>query len=171
MKSRLRSLRTIVGVRERQQTRLEAALSAQRALMAEREAALAQSMALHGQCAAVEQAAIAQRGVLLGGHFMPQHLMALELRLKSLVADTASAAKALAKSQQALEQQQAAVGAAQRAVRRNAQRIESYRERIASLLRDQDLAVEEAVDEETGETFAARLMARRRATREEARGA
>ena len=171
MKTRLRSLRTIVGVRERQQTRLEAALSAQRALMAEREAALAQSAAQHGQCAAIEQAATAQRGVLLDGHFMPQQLMALEWRLKSLVAETAAAAKALARSQQALEQQQAAVAAAQRVVRRNAQRIESYRERIASLLRDQDLAVEEAVDEETGEAFAARLMARRRAAREEAHGA
>jgi Bacterial type III secretion protein (HrpB7) len=171
MNTRLRSLRTIIGVRERQQTRLEEALSAQRAALAERQAAFEQAEAHREQCVLQERSADAQRSGLLNGQFVPQQVMAMDLRLKTLAAETAAAGQAAAKCRQALDKQHDAVRAAQREVQRNAQRIESFKERIATLLREREYAAEEAVDEETGETFTARLMARRRAAQEPQRHA
>lgn len=166
MNNRLRSLRTIVRVRERQQTRLEEALSAQRALLAQRQAECDDADTHRRHCELRETGAAKQRRALLGGQFVAQQLMAMDLCLKSLAAVTAQAAQALAKSRQALDKQDDAVRAAQREVQRNDQRIESFKERIAALLREREYAAEEAVDEETGEAFTARLMARRRAAQE-----
>jgi Bacterial type III secretion protein (HrpB7) len=166
MNNRLRSLRTIVRVRERQQTRLEEALSAQRALLRDRQAECDEAEGHRQRCELQETSAAEQRRALLGGQFVAQQLMAMDLCLKSLAAVTAQAAQALAKCRQALEKQDDAVRAAQREVRRNAQRIESFEERIVALLREQECAAEEAVDEETGESFTARLMARRRAAQD-----
>jgi Bacterial type III secretion protein (HrpB7) len=171
MNNRLRSLRTIVGVRERQQKRLEEALSAQRAVLAERQAECAEAEAQHEACELQERGAEAQRSGLLNGQFIAQHVMAMDLRLKTLAAETASAGQAVTKSRQAVDKQAETVRAAQRDVQRNTQRIESFKERIATLLREQEYAAEEAVDEETGETFTARLLARRRAAQEPQRHA
>lgn len=166
MNNQLRSLRTIISVRERQHKRFEEALSAQRSVLAERQAACAEARAEQEACELQERSADEDRNGLFLGQFIPQHVMAMDLRIKALAVETHKAIQVVTKSLQAVDKQAEVVRGAQRDVQRNAQRIDSFQQRIATLLREQDYAAEESADEEAGETFTARLMARRRADQE-----
>lgn len=164
----VKALRTLVKVRKRQGERLEAEVQAARKQLAELEEA---RLAAEGELAACrqdERDARDERDALLRTSFTPYAVRAADYRIEDLKGATAQAEKVLADSHKHIERQAAVVAAAQAAVRRNDQRIESFEQRIATILRERDAAIEELAEEETEEAGAARFVARQRAQRQEA---
>lgn len=168
MSAPVKALRTLVKVRKRQGERLEAELVAARKQLAECEEARVTAEGELAACQADERAARDERDLLLRGAFTPHAVRALDFRIDDAKAATAQAERTLAERHKATERQQAVVHAAQAAVRRNDQRIESFEARIAAVLREREAAQEELAEEETEETGAARFVARQRAARQEA---
>jgi hypothetical protein len=167
-KSVLRSLRTIVRVRERQQERLDEELKAQRNALVERQAEASEACAQRDDCIQQEHESRAQRDELFHGPFQPNQLIAMNHRIETYVANTAEAEKVLKKKELAVDRQQEMVVTAQREVRRNAQRIDSFKERIVKVLKDKEQADEDSAEEETEETSTARYCSRQRAAAKEA---
>jgi predicted nucleic acid-binding Zn-ribbon protein len=164
----VKALRTLVKVRKRQGERLEADVQAARRQLAELEEARRAAEGELAACRADEAAARDERDALQNGAFTPHAMRALDFRIDDLKGATAQAEKALADSHKHVERQAAVVKTAQAAVRRNDQRIEGFEQRIATILRERDAAIEELAEEETEETGAARFVARQRAQRQEA---
>jgi hypothetical protein len=161
----IKALRTIIGVRERHNTRLEEALAAAKILLQERQTEADQALNFLGQCQNNERAARNQRNDLLDQTFNPQALIALDYRVEALVGVTAEAAKTLEQRKAAVQSQQDAVAEIQRAIRRNLQRIDTFKERIKRITLEQELLIEEAAEEETEETSTARFCSRQRAAK------
>jgi DNA repair exonuclease SbcCD ATPase subunit len=168
MNNRLRALCTIVGVRERQHPRLEEALTAQRQLLAARQAEHADAHQHQQDCLERQMAAAQRRTDLLEKVFNPQQAMAMDLVLRDLQRETQNADQRLGLCDKAVVQQQAAVQASFRQVRRNEQRIATLKERIADLRREHDQAEEEATDEESADNHTARALMRYRIAEREA---
>lgn len=107
-------------------------------------------------------AAAQRRTDLLEKVFNPQQAMAMDLVLRDLQRETQNADQRLGLCDKAVVQQQAAVQASFRQVRRNEQRIATLKERIADLRREHDQAEEEATDEESADNHTARALMRHR---------
>jgi chromosome segregation ATPase len=164
----VKALRTLVKVRKRQGERLEAEVQAARKQLAELEEARQAAEGELAACRQDERDARDERDALLRTSFTPYAVRAADYRIEDLKGATAQAEKVLADSHKHIERQAAVVAAAQAAVRRNDQRIESFEQRIATILRERDAAIEELAEEETEEAGAARFVARQRAQRQEA---
>lgn len=164
----VKALRTLVKVRKRQGERLEAEVQAARKQLAELEEARQAAEGELAACRADEVTARDERDALLRTSFTPYAVRAADYRIEDLKGATAQAEKALADSHKHVERQAAVVKTAQAAVRRNDQRIESFEQRIATILRERDAAIEELAEEETEEAGAARFVARQRAQCQEA---
>jgi hypothetical protein len=168
MKTRLKSLRLLVGVRRREGERLESALAQARRELAQREQEVADAQGEHAACTADTGQAHADLDAMMNGAFTPAAVRAHGFRVEDLKAAEARALRELGQRRLAAEQQAAAVGSAQAARRRNDQRVASFQERIDDLLRAHDAAQEERAEEETEEASIARHVARSRAAREAA---
>jgi hypothetical protein len=162
----VKPLRTLVGVRKRQQERLEAALAEQRRLLAVRQAEAAQALDEARTCAERECSCRTERETLLASGFMPHQLITLQHHQDTLAAATAEANKLLKKREAAVTQQTQAVDVAQRETRRNAQRIDGFKAQIAKLLSAREQAQEDSAEEEAEETSTARFCGRQRAALE-----
>jgi hypothetical protein len=167
-KTVLKSLRTIVRVRERQQERLEVELKNQRDLLAQRQADADEACTQRDECKQQEEAARVQRNELFTGAFQPNQLIAMNHRIETYVTNTAQADQTLKKKELAVDKQQECVVNAQREVRRNSQRIDTFKKRIVNVQKEQELAAEDAAEEETEESSTARYCMRKRAAAKEA---
>ena len=166
--NRVKPLRTLVGVRQRQAVRLDESLAQQRRLLGERQAEAADATAQRDDCSARRQQALAGREALLSRPFTPAALKALDFALQELAGQLAKAEQDLVRCDSALRQQEAAVLQVLADKRRNEQRIERFNDRIATALRERDEAAEELADEEAEETAAAKFGLRQRQARESA---
>jgi chromosome segregation ATPase len=168
MSNVIKSLRTLVGARKRQGTRLEEALAQQRRQLEQCEQDAATAANHRDDCLQREQQARDDRTQLISQAFTPAALKALEFSIQDLATQSAQSQQAVAQAQAAIVRQQQAVAAVQAEIRRNDQRIESFNERIERLLKERDQAVEEQAEEEAEETAAARFSARQRRAKEPA---
>jgi Bacterial type III secretion protein (HrpB7) len=162
----VRSLRTLIAVRKRQQERLEATLAEQRRTLDERQQQEQLARDELQRCLARERDSEVERDTLLSAGFQPTKLIQLEHHLQTLRGDTALATKDLQKCEQAVVQQQEVIAGVQREIRRNAQRGDRFREQVKVILSLRELALEEVGEEETEETSTARFCARQRAAKE-----
>jgi Bacterial type III secretion protein (HrpB7) len=158
----VKALRTLVGVRRREATRLQARLAVERDALDQREAEVATAAAQRDAARAAEQAACEERAKLVCGPFTPATLRAMDFAVEDRVASVAQVDKALAASETMVLAQREAVRAVQADVQRNTERIERFEQRIAQALQKRDDEIEEATDEEAEETAAARFVAARR---------
>jgi chromosome segregation ATPase len=165
-KSRIKSLRTIVDVRKRRQDRLEEDLSAQRRELLALEDAVVQAREQQQACVQQQAQAQKKRDDVLGSGFEPQTLIALDHRLKGLIAQTAQAGQQVEARIKAVDKQNEKIAGLQREIWRNTQRIEGFKDQIKAIGRAQDAAEEERTDEESEETSTARFCARQRTAKE-----
>lgn len=165
----VKSLRTLVSARKRQGQRLEDALAEQRRCLAQGQAEADDALAQRDDSRSREQGAREERSRMMNQAFTPAALKALDFTIQDLAVQSAKADQAVVQAQAAVVQQQQALVAVQAEIRRNDQRIESFDERIARLLREREQAAEELAEEETEETAAARFSARQRRAREASR--
>jgi hypothetical protein len=162
----VKPLRTLVGVRKRQQERLETSLLEQRRVLAERQAEVDAAQTEVQQCLVRENDNQAERQALLGSGFTPDKLVTLEHRQQVLAQATALARQGLQKHEKAVEQQHEVIRNVQRDIRRNAQRIDTFKQQIATILREREQAQEDTAEEEAEETSTARFCGRQRAAKE-----
>jgi hypothetical protein len=165
MKKIIKSLRTLIKVRERRHKKLEEALVAAKVLLQERQTEVDNALNFLTQCQNNERSARSQRDDLVHRTFNPDKLIALDYRVEVLVEITVEANKALDQRNKALQMQHEAVAEVQRDIRRNLQRIDSFKERIKSMMLEQELLIEEAAEEETEETSTARFCSRQRSAK------
>ena len=166
--TRLKALKTLVRVRERQAAALERAHDDARAQLASCRDQLAAALEEEGARRAAEDAAHAELDTLTRAPFTPDALRTLEFRIEERKAAAAQAAQRARASEAAVERQEIAVGEAAQAVRLNERRIEGFREQVEILVREREAAQEELAEEETEEASTARFVARVRAAAAEA---
>jgi chromosome segregation ATPase len=162
----VRSLRTLVGVRRREGQRLEDRLAQRSRELAERHAEDGEAMEAQAQCVQRKQATRDEREALLGQPFTADALIVSDFATHDRVVELAAADKVVRQTRAALELAEKQIEAVRAEVRRNQQRIERFEARIAEVLRERNEAIEEAAEEETTETAAARFGARQRSARE-----
>ena len=168
MKTQMKSLRLLVGVRKRQGERLEAAVTQARRDLAQREEAVRRAQDEHAACAADIAQAHMDLDTLMGAAFTPAGVRAHGFRVEGLLQAEARAQREVGERRKTDDQQAATLGLAQAAKRRNDQRVARFQERIDDLLRAHDAAQEGRAEEETEEASIARHVARSRAAREAA---
>jgi hypothetical protein len=164
-KKTIKALRTIIGVRERHNTRLEESLVAAKVQLRELQVEVDQALSFLGQCQNNERSARDQRDDLINHTFNPDKLIAFNFRVDALSGITADAAKTLEQRKAAVQSQEEVIANIQREIRRNLRRIDTFKDRIKTILREQEQLIEEAAEEETEETSTARFCARQRAAK------
>ncbi|MGN6525056.1 MAG: hypothetical protein ACTHL8_01585 [Burkholderiaceae bacterium] len=165
MSTRLKSLRTLVKVRERQAQALEREFADARARHEQACVRLQEATGHERACLAGEARAVQDRHALTSGAFTPYDVRAMDFRIEDCRARSAEAARARGDASAAVQRAAADIEAARAAVRRNEQRIEAFREEIAKLLRDHAAAQDEQADEEAEEAAISRFVARVRLAR------
>ena len=168
--TRLKALRTLVRVRERQAAALQRThaqatgqLAGGRELL---EAALGEQASSH----AAEAAARVELDALTRAPFTPEALRALDFRIEERQAAVQQALRQVRDREAAVLRLEAAVAEAAAAVRLNERRIEGFREQVERLLQEREAAQEELAEEETEEASTARFVARLRAAAEASHG-
>ena len=161
--TRLKALKTLVRVRERQAAALQRAHDESRAQLASCHEQLAAALEEEGLRQAAETAAHGELDTLTRAPFTPDALRALEFRIEERKAAAVQAARRARDGEAAVQRQEAAVVEAATAVRLNERRIEGFRGQIEQLLREREAAQEELAEEETEEAATARFVARVRA--------
>lgn len=168
MSARLKALRTLLKVRERQAASLQQAHdTARRELDAHREQLALAIDQEHAERAA-EVRGHAALDALTRGAFTPHALRALDFRIEELKAAAQRALCQTRDGEASVARALARVDEAAAVMRLNDRRIERFREQLATLVREREEALEEQAEEETQETSTARYAARLRATAEEA---
>jgi hypothetical protein len=167
----VKPLRTLIGVRQRQQERLEHTLKAHRSVLADGQTEASGAQAAKLDCLNRERQNVAQREALLASGFTPDELVRIEHHQQTLAAATAQAAARVVKCEAAVAQQMQAVLLAQRDIRRNTQRIDGFKAQVDLLISAREQALEDGAEEEAEETSTARFCGRQRATKENHDGA
>jgi DNA repair exonuclease SbcCD ATPase subunit len=170
MQERIRPLKTIVGVRKRAQQRLEDELGHKKRALQGLEDALTTA-----QDEKKEREAQAQRGqdrlqVMLDKTFTPQSLIDMSYELERLQAKTTAALALVTQSEQAVQQQHGVIAQARRDVTRNAQRIDSFEQRISSIRAQIALVEDESADEQAEEASTTRLLRQRQTQGDDSHG-
>ncbi len=165
---RLKALKTLVRVRERQGAALARAHDDARSQLAGLREQLAEALAEESARHAAEEAAHAELDTLTRAPFTPDALRTLEFRIEERKAAAAQAQRRAREGAAAVARQEVAVAEAAQAVRVNERRIEGFREQIDTLVREREAAQEELAEEETEEAATARFVARLRAAAAEA---
>jgi phage-related tail protein len=162
----VKPLRQLIALRRRQQERFEAEVREQtkRLREAEREADAARTH--ETACAHREQASVGKRHQLMECGFAPLDLIIAELEVKASAAATQVAAAARAKVETAAKTQFEALLACRARAARNLQRLGDLEERLVKVLRARAEHEEDVDAEESEETAAARIVARRSALAE-----
>jgi hypothetical protein len=166
----IKALQTLIRVRERVADRLEQELVCRRERARECEQRLDQARAQNACAREAEAAARQNRLALISSSFTPAALRTLDFAIESCVVATAAAAKLVGSAEAAHLEAQSAVAEVQKAQHRNRQRMDRFKERIASALSERERAAEEALDEESEEAAASRQVARTRRCGEELSG-
>jgi Bacterial type III secretion protein (HrpB7) len=162
----IRSLRTLVGVRRREGKRLEERLAQRTRELEERRAEDNEALAAREQSVQRGQDTRDEREALLVGPFVADALIVSDFATHDRGVELAAADKVVGQTKAALELAEKQVEAVRAEVRRNQQRVERFEERMAEVLREREYAIEEAAEEETTETAAARFGARQRSARQ-----
>jgi hypothetical protein len=164
--NRIRSLRTLLAVRQRERDRLERSVAEQ---LGEYDAALAEVERVAAERAergAQEQCMVEKRAALLTGQFTPHALRTLEFALVDGVRETLAAQKALEKTEAALRSKEREVEMAREALRRNRQRLEGFESLLTQARAAHAQRLDEAGEEEAEETSLALHSMRSRRSRQ-----
>lgn len=160
-RTRVKSLRTVVAVRKRHQTRLEEDLLAQRRELLALQQAAEAARAFQQACEDQQAQAQHKRDDLIGSGFAPEALIALDHRLQTLASNTAQAGQQLQARLRSVDSQNEKITAVQRALLRNARRIEAFNDQIDRIAAGEVAAEDERNDEEADEGASMRLCVRR----------
>lgn len=165
-KNQIKSLKTLIKVRERQGKRLEEAVNEAKAQLKLREDELQNTIAEHEQSIEDEKALGQERLTLQSSAFSPDDVRSLDFKIDDKKAQIKQLEKSVEERRKSVERHIPMVHQAQAAVRRNEQRIESFQERIKKVMNEREAAMEEVAEEETEEASTARFVARIRAAKE-----
>jgi len=163
--SRLKALRTLVRVRERQGEVLAQAAQAAREQLSQAHEALEAANAQVRECEDAQAAGAGELDALTSAPFTTDALRALGFRLEDLKAAVVKAVQGVKNAQETVTRQEQAVAQACAAVRRNDQRLEGLRDQIDKVLQERLEHEEEQAEEESEEASTARFVARVRAAR------
>lgn len=163
--TQVKSLRTLIKVRERQGKRLEATLAEARRVLSECEADVEAAIEEHEQSVEDEAAGRQERDDMFSSSFTPAALRSLDFRIEELKAEVVKCERGVAERRKVAERQATVVTNAQTAVRRNEQRVEGFKDRLKKVMDEREATIEEDAEEEAAEAATGRFIARNRAAK------
>lgn len=161
----VKPLRQLIALRQRRQERFDTEVKTQTLQVREAEQQLGLACAEEAACADREQASNKRRRELTESSFSPLDLVIADLSVKAASASTQAAATLHVKAQTSVSTQLGLLVDCKLRAKRNLERIDNLKERVAKALRDRAALEEESDAEESEETAASRI-AGKRATRE-----
>jgi hypothetical protein len=161
--SRIKALRMLTGVRERQGERIKGTLQQQRELLQGLQDKVAQANEALLQRSLDEQTLQNDLSEILRTGFTPGRRIALDYAMQDAALAKQQALAAVQMALQAAHKQETVINALVSDQRRNQQRIDSLTEQIRSTKANQALAIEDAAEEEAEETASARFCRIQRA--------
>lgn len=157
---RLRALQALVALRTRRAQTLQQAVADASARVEQARRAADAAAERAAQCREAFLQSEKALQALMRSTFTLMDQRALALQGQDLLRQADQADKAAAQAHAAVEPLEQALQTAQQEMRRNAQRIDYFKERSAEIMRDQARDQAAAEDDEAGEVAAARLSAR-----------
>lgn len=161
MTQRVRAIRTLVSLRQRQGEQLREVLRNAQALVSDNEQALALSQQALAEARQRERRGEEGLQAVLDATFNPDDYVIAGLVQKGRVAHAAQAAGHVAQARASLEQSRQAEAQARIAVAYNDRRIEKFQEQLSKLAAEQAQAEADLADEEAQESSVARMLMRR----------
>ncbi|MCX2865591.1 hypothetical protein OOZ63_27590 [Paucibacter sp. PLA-PC-4] len=155
-------LKSLISMAQRRSERLVAALADERLALAQRQHETSSARAALDQHANARAAIVAELDRLTSAPFSADALIAANLREQEAAHTLANAADVVEQRRKDEAVQAGRVQAAQSAIRRNDRRLESLREHLTRIERENEKVLEAAAEEETEETSVARSLAARR---------
>ena len=159
----VKPLRQLIALRQRRQQRFDTDVKTQALQVQEAEQQLGLACAEEAACADREQALKNKRQVITESGFAPLDLVIAELSVKAAAVSTQAAAAIHVKAQTNVTTQLGLLGDCKARAKRNLQRIDNLKERVAKALRDRAELEEEFDAEESEETAASRIAGKRAA--------
>lgn len=159
----VKPLRQLIALRQRRQQRFDTDVKTQALQVNEAEQQLGQACAAELTCSDREQASKNKRQAITESSFAPLDLVIAELSVKAAAVSTQAAAAIHVKAQTNVTTQLGLLGDCKARAKRNLQRIDNLKERVAKALRDRAELEEEFDAEESEETAASRIAGKRAA--------
>jgi hypothetical protein len=161
--SHIKALRMLTGVRERQGERIKETLQQQRDLLQDLHDKVEQANEASLQRSLDEQTLQNELSEILRKGFTPERRIALDYAMQDAATARQQAAAAVQMAEQAVQKQEVVIKGLETDQRRNQQRIDSLTEQIRSIKAREELAIEDAAEEEAEETASARFCRIQRA--------
>lgn len=159
----VKPLRQLIAVRQRRQQGFDTEVKTQALQVHEAQQQLGLACAEEAACADRERASKNKRQVITESSFVPLDLVIASLNVKTAAASTQAAAAIHVKAQTNVTKQLGLLVDCKARAKRNLQRIDNLKERVAKALRDRAELEEEFDAEESEETAASRIAGKRAA--------
>lgn len=161
--SKIKPLRLLARVRERQSERIQSEIQSTRSLLSELESRLGQAQQAHESAARQERMHMDALDHLMETGFSSDSRLALDAAIREAAVVRQGAKKELDAAEKALSKQADIVAGLEADLRRNQQKEDRLREQIREAIVQDDVAAEDAAEEEAEDAGNARWVRSNRA--------